>query len=241
MGVLGMDGKAFENHFGFRCRTRLVGARELKGGNTNFCYNCAYAWEWDEEGELKCNRLKDYLFACRQGMRLMECDRIALCKNVCDNFVPFTQGVRFRDIVGMKGIKNIADFFIFSYPNLIYFELKTIEASRLPFTRVSDYQREGCLSAIKTPGVVAGILIYFYDKKINKVFWVDIEHFIELTKGKVKSVTWQELGSSAGKLKESGTYKGYKVVELVPNITNLNVHWLVYLIKESYGVFAGNR
>lgn len=235
-----MDGKAFENHFGVRCRTRLAGAMDLKGGNTNFCYNCAYAWEWGEDGELKCNRLKDYLFAGGRGTRLMEHDRIALCKNICDNFVSYTHGVRLRDIVGMKGIRNIADFYIYSYPNLIYFELKTIEASRLPFARVSDYQRDGCLEAIKTQGVVAGILIYFYDKKINRVFWVDIEHLVELTKGKAKSVTWQELGASAGKLKENGTYKGYKVVELTPNITNLNVHWLVYLIKKSYGLrFTG--
>lgn len=67
---------------------------------------------------------------------------------------------------GFKGDNEIADFYVYSYPNLIYLEAKSVKGRVLPFSSIRVNQAVGLYNASQTPGVKAGFIVEFREANI---------------------------------------------------------------------------
>lgn len=64
---------------------------------------------------------------------------------------------------GFSGVANISDYIVYRYPHLMYLECKAIYGNTLNFHLITDKQWTGMAEKAKTPGVVAGVMIWYID------------------------------------------------------------------------------
>lgn len=62
---------------------------------------------------------------------------------------------------GLKGSTNICDLIVYKEPYEYYFELKSVHGNTLPFSNITDTQRNGLLEKSKIEGVFAGVLCWW--------------------------------------------------------------------------------
>ena len=84
---------------------------------------------------------------------------------------------------GFRGIKNICDFIGYRYPNIFYFECKTIKGNTFPLTNLKQYDKLLAKKNIK--GVIAGVVLWFYEH--DKVLFIPIKTFEKLKENNQKS------------------------------------------------------
>lgn len=63
---------------------------------------------------------------------------------------------------------NICDFIVYSKPNLIYLECKTVHGATLPFSNIRENQWNGLLEKSKIDGVIAGIMCWWVDYDVTR-------------------------------------------------------------------------
>lgn len=68
---------------------------------------------------------------------------------------------------GYAGVRNICDFFVYSFPFLMFLECKSCYGHRLPFSNITENQWNGLLEKSKYSGVVAGYMVWFIDHDIT--------------------------------------------------------------------------
>jgi penicillin-binding protein-related factor A (putative recombinase) len=76
---------------------------------------------------------------------------------------------------GFKGHSTICDFQAYMYPFQYYFELKSYDGERIPFSAIRPNQYDGLLEKSKIKGVIAGIIFNFRKAEKEQYAWfVDI-------------------------------------------------------------------
>ena len=100
---------------------------------------------------------------------------------------------RLYDVMyGKKGIANIADFILYSYPILIYLECKATQGKRFDFSRLTDTQLNGLINkAGKIRGVYGGVIVMFYE--YDQCYFLPIEFIQAKLKDGKHSVNLAEL------------------------------------------------
>lgn len=86
---------------------------------------------------------------------------------------------------GFAGSKNICDFIVYNYPNLIYLECKSCYGNTFPFANITDTQKVGLLAKSKFKGIISGVIIWWVDKDVTK--------FIPIN----QLVDWQNQGNKS--------------------------------------------
>lgn len=69
--------------------------------------------------------------------------------------------------------KNICDFHLYTYPNLYYIELKSVQGKSLPFGNVKDNQVSELTKARNHAGIMAGFLVNF--RSVDETYYIDIK------------------------------------------------------------------
>lgn len=87
-----------------------------------------------------------------------------------------------------KGSNNIADFVAYKYPHQYYFECKTIEGGTLPFTNITQWQ--DLLEKSRVPGIIAGVVVWFYERTEIATIFVDIRLLECMKQEGYKSFPW---------------------------------------------------
>lgn len=64
---------------------------------------------------------------------------------------------------GYAGVRNICDFFVYSFPFLMFLECKSCYGNRLPFSNITENQWNGLLEKSNYPGVIAGYMVWYID------------------------------------------------------------------------------
>lgn len=84
------------------------------------------------------------------------------------------QGVKIErlpdQVSKFKGSTNPSDFIAYKYPRMYYFECKTTSVSSLSFENITQW--EDLLERSRINGIVAGVVIWFYNK--DTTIFVDI-------------------------------------------------------------------
>ena len=93
---------------------------------------------------------------------------------------------------GFTGIRNICDFIGYRYPNIFYFECKTIKGNTFPLTNLKQYDKLLAKKNIK--GVIAGVVLWFYEH--DKVLFIPIKTFEKLKENNQKSFNIKMVGGS---------------------------------------------
>lgn len=91
---------------------------------------------------------------------------------------------------GYAGVKNPCDFILWNNPYEMNLELKKIEGNRLPFADITDYQWQSLSIRDKIPGMMAGILICFYN--VKRVFFVPMTVILQVADKGLKSIHWKD-------------------------------------------------
>lgn len=71
---------------------------------------------------------------------------------------------------GFAGVKNPCDFILYNEPYQLNLELKVTHDKRLAFSDVTDFQWESLTERDKVSGIMAGLLICYYNEQ--RVFFV---------------------------------------------------------------------
>lgn len=87
---------------------------------------------------------------------------------------------------GFAGIKNPCDFILYNNPYQMNLELKVTHDKRLPFDNVTDFQWNSLTARDDIPGMMAGLLICYYDEK--RVFFVPMVVINQIRDTGVKSI-----------------------------------------------------
>ena len=64
---------------------------------------------------------------------------------------------------GYAGVRNICDFFVYSFPFFMFLECKSCHGNRLPFSNITENQWNGLLEKSKYTGVIAGYMVWYID------------------------------------------------------------------------------
>ena len=91
----------------------------------------------------------------------------------------------------MKGSTNPCDFFCFKKPNFYLIECKTTEVPSLPRKNISDGQLHDMYEAVKTKGVKAYVVVWYYKKDICRAFPIEYVWKQFMVEGK-KSINYQD-------------------------------------------------
>lgn len=89
---------------------------------------------------------------------------------------------------GFKGDNEIADFYVYSIPNLIYLEAKSVKGKVLPFSSIRVNQAVGLHTASKTPGVKAGFIVEF--REANSMVYIPIDVIDKQLVQGIKSISF---------------------------------------------------
>ena len=89
---------------------------------------------------------------------------------------------------GYSGVKNFADFFVFSSPYLIFLECKSVDGGTLNFSRITENQLKGLEEVSKRNNIVAGVLIWFKERDFT--CFVPIEELIKAKERGLKSISF---------------------------------------------------
>lgn len=116
------------------------------------------------------------------------------------------------------GVKNICDFYVFSYPNAFYLECKEIKGNTLNFTsHIREAQWEGLMKKTKYKGVFAGVIVWFFDH--NRTIYVNISELHKLKENGGKSLNIKHLDQinyvevTGKKKKVMFSYNAIKMIE----------------------------
>lgn len=91
---------------------------------------------------------------------------------------------------GFKNISNPCDIIVY-YDTLYMLELKTIQGNTFNFHNIRDNQLQGMLDAKnRVPNIVAGFIIWFYDKDIT--VFVPIKYIYTLICNDIKSIRYDD-------------------------------------------------
>ena len=91
---------------------------------------------------------------------------------------------------GYMGGRYICDFITYLYPNIFYFECKTIKGNTFPLTNLKQYDKLLAKKNIK--GVIAGVVLWFYEH--DKVLFIPIKTFEKLKENNQKSFNIKMIG-----------------------------------------------
>lgn len=95
--------------------------------------------------------------------------------------------IRLQDgMGGYAGVNNICDFILYVKPHQLLLELKAHKGKSLPLNCITENQYKGLLEKSKFDGVIAGILINFYE--YDKVYFVPIQQVATLKQSAYKSI-----------------------------------------------------
>lgn len=95
-----------------------------------------------------------------------------------------------------KGSKNVSDFIAYKYPRQYYFECKTTSCTSLSFENITQWQ--DLLEKSRIEGVVAGVVIWFYEKGVT--IFVDIRLLECMRQEGYKSISYDEHWSTDEKI-----------------------------------------
>ena len=119
-------------------------------------------------------------------------------------------------IGGLKGVKNICDFFAYIYPNCYYLECKSHNGNTFPLSNLTQFDK--LKEKIGIPGVRAGVVIWFVEH--GKVVYVPISTFVKLKEDGKKSFNVKMIGNEEyfsleipGKLKRVFIDSDYSVLK----------------------------
>lgn len=94
---------------------------------------------------------------------------------------------------GYLGIRNISDFIVYRYPNMMFIECKSVHGNTFPLSNITDNQYNGMLEQNKIPGVICGVIVWWVDKDVTKFF--PIEYIKEMKEAGNKSLHRDNLGN----------------------------------------------
>lgn len=78
---------------------------------------------------------------------------------------------------GFSGVNTVCDLLFYKEPNLFMLELKTTKGNTLPLSNIRDNQFDGLYDAMKkADGIIAGLLVWFYDKDVTLFFPINLVH-----------------------------------------------------------------
>lgn len=89
---------------------------------------------------------------------------------------------------GFHGIANICDFIGYKYPFIAYLEVKTVKGNTFPFTNLTQY--DALTTKIDTPGAIAGVIIWFYEK--GQILFAPIEEIEKMKDDGLKSINCKD-------------------------------------------------
>jgi penicillin-binding protein-related factor A (putative recombinase) len=121
-----------------------------------------------------------------------------------------------------RGDGEIADFLVYSHPNLFVFELKSTKEKRLPFAMIRLNQIMGIEDAVTYEGVYGGIIVQFRDPHSH--WYVPIKVLKEYIEAGKKSIPLAEMESNKEIIPIQFTIKRVSCI--------LNVEDLLKTIKE---------
>ena len=87
---------------------------------------------------------------------------------------------------GFAGVKNPCDFILYNQPYQLSLELKVTHDKRLPFDNVTPFQWESLSERDKVPGMMAGLLICYYQEQ--RVFFVPMVVINQIRERGLKSI-----------------------------------------------------
>lgn len=103
------------------------------------------------------------------------------------------EGLHYRRIKtrnsGFKGDDEIADFYVYLHPSLIYLESKSMKGKVLPFSSIRTNQAIGLHEASKTEGVGAGFIVEY--REVGQVLYIPIYVIDEQLKKGIKSISYK--------------------------------------------------
>lgn len=91
---------------------------------------------------------------------------------------------------GFAGVKNPCDFILYNQPYEMSLELKVTHDNRLSFSNVTEYQWHCLKARDKIPGLMAGLVICFYE--IRRVFFVPMAVVTQVEATGLKSIHWKD-------------------------------------------------
>lgn len=91
---------------------------------------------------------------------------------------------------GFAGVKNPCDFILYNQPYEMSLELKVTHDNRLPFSNVTEYQWDSLKARDPIPGMMAGLMICFY--QIRRVFFVPMTVVLQVEAKGLKSIHWKD-------------------------------------------------
>ena len=106
---------------------------------------------------------------------------------------------------GYGGITNVSDFIGYRFPYICYMETKTKKGNTFPFTNLTQYDK--LIKKIGIKGVIAGVVIWFYEK--DTVVFVPIEVCKQMKENGEKSINCDKI------LKNS--YEPHYEITIIPS------------------------
>lgn len=95
---------------------------------------------------------------------------------------------RLYDTMNIYGISNPCDYIAYKKPYFYMLEMKTTAGNILPFANISRGQIDGMKKAIQVLGVIAGILVWYYDKNVTR--FIPIQVILEQIAANKKSIRY---------------------------------------------------
>ena len=125
------------------------------------------------------------------------------------------------DTSGFAGIANPCDIFVYRYPSMFLFELKSHKGKSIPFDAIRKAQWDGLEKASIHKGIYAGVIVNMREYDIT--FYVSIESLLEFknTCGK-KSMNiddMKKIGLVVGQTLKRKYYT-YNIEDLLKGIEN---------------------
>lgn len=120
---------------------------------------------------------------------------------------------------GFKGSQNICDFIVYKEPYEYYFECKSVHGNRLPFSNITDTQRNGLLQKSFIDGVFAGIICWWIDK--NKTLFLPIQTIKMLANEGISSYhyDWDAIGVIEIKGKKKRVFFDYDMEKFLDELS----------------------
>lgn len=134
----------------------------------------------------------------------------------------FPDGFIYRLNDQLSGYKvtsaNVCDFICYNYPYLYLIECKSHKGASVPFEKITQYERMLQYSSIK--GVIAGVVLWLYEKDIEPLF-IPIRTLTKMKTDGKKSVGLKAIE------------EGYEIIKL-PSIKKRVFYETDYTILEKY-------
>lgn len=93
---------------------------------------------------------------------------------------------------GFKGSANICDFIAYRYPNMFFFECKSVRGNTFPFSNITDTQWNGMVKyADISMGIKAGVICWWTERDVTRFIPIETLCFYRNLLGK-KSISYLE-------------------------------------------------